>query len=169
MSHVRIRPERPADEQAIAVLIARAFAGHPHSDGSEGAIVERLRRAGALTQSLLAELNGQCVGHIAFSPVRVGAAKLGWYGLAPLAVAPEQQRSGIGSALVHEGLRQLQALGGRGCVVLGEPDYYRRFGFAPHAPLVLAGAPADHFLALAFRAEPPGGVVAYDAAFDAPA
>lgn len=169
MTDLHIRPETTADAAPIAALITRAFTGHPHSDGSEAAIVARLREAGALTLSLVAEQQGQCVGHIAFSPVRVGGAALGWYGLAPLSVAPAQQHQGIGSALAREGLQRLRALGARGCVVLGEPAYYRRFGFAAHAALVLAGVPADHFMALAFAADVPGGAVSYHAAFDPPA
>lgn len=164
-----VRAEVPADAQAIAALITSAFAGHPHSNGSEAAIVERLRAAGALTLALVSTISkARCVGHIAFSPVRIGALDLGWVGLGPLSVAPDHQRQGIGSALAHEGLRQVRSLGARGCVVLGEPDYYRRFGFIARASLVLAGVPADHFLALSFDGTWPSGAVTYATAFDAP-
>ena len=108
---------------------ATAFANHPHSDQREGWIVKRLRAGQALTLSLVADKDGQIVGHIAFSPVQVGGASAGWHGLGPVAVRPEWQGQGIGSALINAGLERLRELGSNGCVVLGEPEFYERLAF----------------------------------------
>ncbi len=164
-SSVRIRPERPADAAAIAGLIERAFAGVPHSSHTEHAIVRELRRAGALAVSLVAEREGALVGHIAFSRVAVEDGTANWYGLGPLAVEPRFQRQGIGAALVRAGLSELRGLGAAGCVVLGDPSYYGRFGFG-HVPLLTyPGPPPECFMAAVFAGAVPRGTVAYHAAF----
>nr|WP_027135222.1 N-acetyltransferase [Geminicoccus roseus] len=163
-----VRDERPGDQAPLRALVTAAFTGHPHSDGSEPGIVDALRADGALAISLVAELGGDMVGQAAFSPVRIGDGSTGWYGLGPVAVAPERQGQGIGSALIEEGLRRLRAQGASGCVVLGEPGYYRRFGFAQDPALTLEGPPAEYFLALRFQPTPAQGAVAYHAAFGGP-
>lgn len=163
----RLRAERPGDAAAIAALHAAAFAGHPHSRQTEAAIVAALRAAGVLTVSLVAEAGGGVVGHVACSPVTVDGREGGWYGLGPVAVAPAQQRRGIGQALVRRALAVLDLLGAQGCVLLGDPAYYGRFGFVPEPALVLPGVPASQFMARPIAAPPPAGVVAYHPAFDA--
>lgn len=165
-----IRPEDPTDAPAIASLIEQAFAGAPHADGSEAGIVDALRAAGALAVSLVAEADGALAGHVALSAVTIGTTGDGtahWYGLGPIAVAPDLQRQGIGSHLVRAGLARLAELGAAGCVVLGDPAYYRRFGFAVQPGLLLPGVPAGHFMALPFGPVRPQGAVAYHAAFTA--
>ncbi len=167
---MHLRPEHPADAPAIDALIAQAFDGHPHSGGTEPAIVRGLRTAGALTLSLVAvDEAGALVGHIAFSPVTIAGLKGHWYGLGPISVRPARQRAGIGSHLMTEGLARLKALGAEGCVVLGEPAYYGRWGFAVHDGLVYPGVPPEYFMALAFGGAVPRGEVAYHAAFSATA
>ena len=89
----------------------------------------------------------------------------GWYGLAPVSVLPSNQNQGIGSKLVKAGLLQLKQLDAKGCVLLGEPSYYKRFGFSPHSGLVLEGVPPEYFQALPFRSGIPKGSVKYHAAF----
>lgn len=164
---MRIRDETEDDEKAVSALIADAFAGVAHSDGSEPAIVAGLRGAGELTVSLVAVADGAIAGHIAFSPVSVGGAAPGaWFGLGPLAVRPVLQGRGIGAALVRDGLRRLKAAGRGGCVVFGDPAYYRRFGFSADHRLTLAGAPAGYFMALPFGADVPAGEVRFHPAFD---
>ena len=165
---MQLRPEHPADAPAIASLIAQAFDGHPHSGGTEPAIVRALRAAGALTLSLVA-VGGDdgIVGHVAFSPVTIAGHPGRWYGLGPISVLPALQRTGIGSRLMNEGLARLKALGAEGCVVLGEPAYYGRWGFAVHPGLVYPGVPPEYFMALAFEGEVPRGEVGYHAAFEA--
>ena len=99
------------------------------SECKEHFIINSLRAAHALTVSLVAETDGQVVGHIAFSPVTISDGATGWYGLGPVSVLPEYQQQGIGTSLINTGLSRLKALGGRGCALVGAPNYYQRFGF----------------------------------------
>lgn len=173
-----IRPECAADAEAIDRVITDAFAGHPFGDQGEAQIVRALRAAEALTVSLVAvtlAVDGSVeagpdpviVGHIAFSPVTPSDGAPRWYGLAPVAVAPQRQRTGIGAALVEAGIAAIRRLGAAGCVVLGDPAYYRRFGFEAFDDLVYADAPPGHFMARAFTGERPSGRVEYHRAFSA--
>jgi putative acetyltransferase len=100
--------------------------------------VDALRSRAKDTISLVAEQGGEIVGHIMFSPVSLAGgaerrAELKLLGLAPMAVAPSQQREGVGSALVRTGLEQCRRQGVAAVVVLGHPAYYPRFGFVPAA------------------------------------
>lgn len=160
-----LRPEAAADVEEIRHLTARAFNGHPHGDGSEPEIIDRLRDAGALTLSLVAEDEGALVGHVAFSPVVLSDGTPGWFGLGPLSVDPGKQRFGIGSALVRAGLHELAAAGAKGCVVMGDPDYYTRFGFKADGALVYPGCAPQYFLNLPLSGPPASGIVAYNPAF----
>jgi putative acetyltransferase len=167
-STLSIRPERPDDIAQIAALTEAAFAGRPYSRGTERFIVGLLRNAGALRVSLVAERDGRLVGHIAFSPVQISDGSSGWYGLGPVSVWPDCQRQGIGQALVRAGLAELRALGAHGCVLLGDPAYYGRFGFAADARLRLPGVPPAFFQALRLDAATPAqGDVSFHPAFDA--
>ena len=169
-----IRDERPADVAVIAAVTRAAFADHPHSSHTEEFIVAALRRAGVLTISLVAEIRdddvGQClqiVGHIGFSPVTIADGSPNWFGLGPVAVTPSYQRRGIGRELIEVGLARLRSLGAAGCVLLGEPEYYVRFGFACEPALTLADVPPEYFLALAFDSRRTAGEVRYHEAFQA--
>jgi GNAT superfamily N-acetyltransferase len=102
-----------------------AFKTLEFSNHTEQFIVAALRAAGSLTVSLVAEVDGRVVGHIAFSPVSISDGTRNWYGLGPLSVLPEYQRQGIGKALVQEGLSRLKGLNAQGCCLVGHPDYYR--------------------------------------------
>ncbi len=161
---MEIRAERAGDEATIRRVTAAAFAGAAHSAGTEPDIIDRLRIADALTISLVAEDQGAIVGHAAFSPVEIGTAA-GWFGLGPVAVAPAQQRRGIGNALVVRGLALLREQGARGCVVLGDPAYYARFGFAHDPRVEYPGPPPEYFQIISFAGPAPAGVVRYHAAF----
>lgn len=163
---MQIRPEQPADCDAIRALTTEAFATAPHSSGTEAAIVDGLRAAGVLTLSLVVVEGEEIVGHVAFSPVTIDGAERGWFGLGPASVRPDRQRGGIGSELIREGLRRLREIGAAGCVLLGDPAYYGRFGFTNDPALVLEGVPPEYFMRLAFGAEMPAGTVRYHAAFD---
>lgn len=145
-----IRPERPDDIAAVRQLHDRAF-GTP----AEGELVDRLRAAHKAVLSLVAERDGQVVGHVLFSPVTVASAPPAWraVGLAPVSVLPEFQRAGIGSALIRAGLEACRQAGYDAVVVLGHVDYYPRFGFArasDHALDNEYGA-TDAFMVLALR------------------
>jgi len=117
--------------------------------------------------SLVAELDGRVVGHIAFSPVAFSDGTRDWYGLGPVSVLPEYQRQGIGRALVKEGLSRLKAMHARGCCLVGHPDYYRQFGFRNAPGLMLEGVPPEFFFALPFDGPMPQGTVAFHEAFAA--
>ncbi|MDO5642876.1 MAG: N-acetyltransferase [Paracoccus sp. (in: a-proteobacteria)] len=160
-----IRPERPGDKAAIAALTTAAFLTAPHSDGTEADIIARLRAAGALSLSLVAVDGARIIGHAAFSPVTIAGGDQGWMGLGPVSVRPARQGRGTGAALIRDGLARIGAAGAGGCVVLGDPGYYQRFGFAALPGLTLPGLPAGYFMALPFKAPPPQGEVAYHPAF----
>ena len=165
-----IRPETPADHAAVREINIAAFAVHPFSRQTEHLIVEALRAAGALTLSLVAEEQGRVAGHIAFSKAPIGGQDLGWFLLGPVAVLPDLQRRGIGSALVRVGLEALRALDAQGCVLVGDPAYYTRFGFRQAARLVYPGVPPEVVLCLPLAGpEPPVepvGEVAHHPAFE---
>lgn len=167
MTSLHIRPAQSQDMPVIRALIKDAFAPTPFSDGTEYLLIDKLEAAGALTLSLVAtDADGAICGHIAFSPVEISDQSRAWYGLGPLAVAPGLQKSGIGGALVRDGLSRLKAMGANGCVVLGSPDYYGRFGFKARQGLELPGFPAEHFMALCLHApRAPSGRLAYNPAF----
>ena len=167
MQNITIRPERDADIEAIRAVVEAAFANHPHSDQSEGRIVDALRTAGALTVSMVAVNADTIVGHSSFSPITIGGAAVDWYGLAPVSVLPAHQNAGIGSALIRDGLARIQALGAQGCVVLGEPAYYERFGFKLDAAHCPDGLPPEYFQVLPFGPSIPEGKAAYHAALSA--
>lgn len=163
-----IRDENPRDCEAIKALVAAAFVDHPHSNQGEARLVGALRDAGALTLSLVAEEAGQVVGHIAFSPVSIDGVEPGWYGLGPVAVRRDRQGQGIGRQLIETGLARLAALGAAGCVLVGEPDFYGRFGFRADPRLTYAGVPPEYFMvrALSAPAVTPAGEVKFHPAFD---
>lgn len=162
---MHIRSEEPADAAEISRVTTAAFHAHPHSDGSEPRIIQRLREAGALSLSLVAVEGAQVVGHVALSPVKLTSGHTGWFGLGPVSVLPARQGAGIGSSLVRKALEWLLAQQAMGCVVLGEPAYYSRFGFQPSARLELAGVPAAYFMELAFIQPAPHARVSYHRAF----
>lgn len=163
---VSIRPETLEDAAAIDAVTRAAFSAAEHASGTEQAIVAALRRAGALTVSLVAQENGGIVGHVAVSPITISDGTGAWFGLGPLCVAPGRQRAGIGGRLVREALSALRTGGAGGCVVLGEPGYYGRFGFRQEPDLTLPGVPPAYFMALLFQGRLPAGTVAYHPSFE---
>lgn len=162
-----IRNETEADIQVIAEVTETAFRTCPYGEHTEQFIIAALRAAGALAVSLVAEIDGNVVGHVAFSPVTISDGSPDWYGLGPVSVLPRHQRQGIGTALVNEGLSLLKARGGKGCVLVGEPAYYQRFGFRNFPALTLEGVPQQYFLALPFGDELSKGTVVFHSAFSA--
>lgn len=162
---MKIRHEEFSDIQAIRAVVADAFTDAPHSSGTETAIVDALRRDGALTISLVAEDEGEVIGHVAFSSVAIDGVATGWFGLGPVAVRSDRQRSGIGQALIRAGLDELRKQGAQGCVVLGDPAYYARFGFSSDPALRYGDVPAEYFQRFGFGQEQPRGMVDYHRAF----
>jgi putative acetyltransferase len=164
---ILIRDETKHDAAEIAEVTAAAFESLEISHHTEQFIIEALRSAGALTLSLVAEVDGCVVGHIAFSPVALSDGTANWYGLGPVSVLPEYQRKGIGKALIQEGLSRLKKLGAKGCCLVGHPQYYRKFGFENVEGLVLAGVPKEVFFALSFDGAIPQGNVMFHEGFKA--
>jgi putative acetyltransferase len=162
-----IREETPFDIDVITEITAAAFADCPHGSHTEQFIIHALRAAGALSVSLVAEIDGRVVGHIAFSPVTISGQFCGWYGMGPVSVRPDCQRKGIGKSLIEAGLLRLRESGAKGCVLVGEPAYYERFGFRNLTELVLEGVPPENFLALLFEENTAWGVVVFHKAFAA--
>jgi putative acetyltransferase len=165
---MRIRNETSDDAAAIEAVTAAAFLEAPHTSHTEQFIVAALRAAGALSVSLVAEAEGNVVGHVAVSPVTISDGTIGWYGLGPISVLPAWQGRGVGSALMRAALEALREMGAAGCVVLGEPAYYGRFGFKAESGLVLPDIPPEYFQAIVFGERPiPQGSVAYHDGFNA--
>lgn len=153
------RPERAADVAAIRAILESAF---PSS--AEARLVDALRASGKLAVSMIAADASGPVGHIAFSPVTVGEAA--GLGLAPMAVLPAHQNKGVGALLVREGLASCTQLGCGFVVVLGEPEYYGRFGFARASNYGLDNEYGvdEAFMALELKPgslPPEGGLVRY--------
>jgi putative acetyltransferase len=166
---IKLRSETDADVASIAEVTEAAFKTLAISSHTEQFIVAALRAANALTVSLVAQLDGRVVGHIAFSPVTISDGTSNWYGLGPVSVLPAYQRQGIGKALIQEGLARLKAIQARGCCLVGHPEYYRKFGFENMLGLGVEGVPPGVFFALAFDGSRPQGVVAFHDAFRASA
>ncbi len=162
---MRLRPEAPQDCSAIENVHVAAFADHPYSRQTEHLIVNALRAAHALTVSLVAEVEGKVVGHIAFSPIKIDSHDCMWFLLGPVGVLPDYQRRGIGRELVREGLKAIRSLGAEGCVLVGDPGYYSRFGFTRHRELVFEGVPAEYCMCLPMTERIPRGSVSHHAAF----
>ncbi|MCB5173996.1 GNAT family N-acetyltransferase [Microvirga lenta] len=162
-SSVQVRPAEPGDRSAIHAIHVAAF-----GQEAEAELVERLERDGDLTLSLVA-CTDRPVGHIAFSRLSlVEMPSIGACALAPLAVDPHAQKQGIGAALVADSLRRLSQSGWDLALVLGDPAYYGRFGFAPEAARAFE-TPYDGLylqaLPLSDRGKEARGPVAYAPAF----
>ncbi len=164
---ITIRHETRDDISTITEVTVEAFKALEVSNQTEQYIIEALRAANALTLSLVAEVGGNVVGHIAFSPVTISDGTLHWYGLGPVSVLPEYQQKGIGKALIQEGLSQLKDIDAKGCCLVGHPRYYRKFGFENVAGLTLEGVPQEVFFALSFDGPIPHGNVTFHEGFKA--
>jgi putative acetyltransferase len=162
---LNIRPETTVDHAAIYDLTKRAFAPMPYAGGDEQDLINKLRDAGALAISLVAEQNGRVVGHIAFSPAFAADGSDGWFTLGPVSAEPELKHQGIGSAIINAGLNMLRERDAAGCVLVGNPAYYSRFGFLPFPELCPAGEPAQFYQMLPLRISQPTAVVGFHPLF----
>jgi putative acetyltransferase len=160
-----IRSEAPPDHPVIHALTARAFAQMPYAAGDEQHLIDRLRTLGALSLSLVAVQTGVVIGHVALSPATHESGATGWFALGPISVAPALQKQGVGAALLAAAKAWLDARQASGCILVGNPRYYCRHGFAPapdHAP---APEPAEYFMAQVLRPPIPAGRFGFHPAF----
>ena len=162
-----IRNETHDDVCAITEVTVAAFKTLEISNHTEQFIVEAMRAAKALTVSLVAEVDGRVIGHIAFSPVTMSDGTRNWFGLGPVSVLPEHQRQGVGKALIREGLAWLKEMNAQGCCLVGHPEYYRKFGFRNISGLGHEGVPPEVFFVLSFGGHTPQGTVAFHEGFTA--
>jgi putative acetyltransferase len=161
LSGVDVRPEAARDAADIRSVVEEAF-----GQAAEADLVDRLRSDGDLVMSLVAVSEG-IIGYAAFSPVAIDGSSAAAVALAPVAVRPPWQRRGVGTALIRDGLRRLAANGVALAVVVGDPDYYGRFGFSRELAAGLK-TPYDaaHVLALPLAGRPTAsGKVRYARAF----
>jgi len=164
---VTIRSEKPGDREAVYAVNSAAF-----DTDAEADLVNSLRELARPLVSLLAEISGAVVGHIMFSPASLEEQPdLPVMGLAPMAVLPSHQSTGIGSKLVVIGLEHCRQLGIKAVIVLGHPDYYPRFGFQPASRFGIESdyeVPDEVFMAMELEAGALNGVngrVSYHEAF----
>lgn len=162
---LNIRLENPSDIESIDNVTVAAFLNAQHTDHTEQFIVKALRNARALTISLVAEDENKIIGHVALSPVTISDGSNDWYGLGPISVMPDEQGKGIGSKLMDVAIAELKKLNANGCVLLGDPNYYHRFGFVPVDNLILADVPPEYFQALLLQGSYPKGNVTYHESF----
>ena len=162
---MEIRHEQTGDEVAIHELTAKAFEPIEYSDGSEPVIIQRLRTDGELFLSLVAILENEIVGHIAFSKVAIGGEDNHWFGLGPIYVAIERQGIGIGGKLINQGLAEIKSSGARGCVLIGDPAYYRRFGFKSDERVTYGEVPHEYVQWFSLDGSLPNGEIEYRPAF----
>jgi putative acetyltransferase len=167
LKNILIREEKNTDHHAISEVTIAAFEKMEISNHTEQFIIQALRSAKALSVSLIAEVDGRVVGHIAFSPVTMSDGTKDWYGLGPVSVHPDFQRKGIGKALIREGLLRLKGLKAKGCCLVGHPQYYRQFGFENVEGLIYESVPPEAFFVLSFDGNIPEGHVVFHEGFKA--
>jgi putative acetyltransferase len=165
---VQICAETSNDRDAVHAVNVSAF-----ETAAEANLVDCLRDQATPVISLVADGEGDIVGHIMFSPVALSeCAEVNMMGLGPMAVVPERQEKGIGSALVQKGLEECKRLGIAVVVVLGHPDYYPRFGFSPSSEFGIDSeydVPEEVFMIMELIPKAlsgKGGTVKYHAAFN---
>jgi putative acetyltransferase len=159
--------ETESDHAAVRAVNEAAFESPAEAD-----LVDALRQQARPVISLVAESGGEIVGHIMFSPISLDDDdEMVIMGLAPMAVSPANQREGIGSALVREGLARCRQIGSGAVVVLGHPQYYPRFGFVPASEFGIDSeydVPDEVFMALEIQPgalDNIGGIARYHEAF----
>jgi putative acetyltransferase len=160
-----LRLEHADDHAAIYDVTKRAFTPMPFSDGDEQELIGRFRDAGVLALSLVAEMDGAVVGQITLTPAFAADGSPGWFALGPIAVAPEFQSKKIGSKLMKAAMAWLGEQDAAGCVLVGNPAYYNRFGFAQYPALAPESEPAEYYQILPLRVQEPSVVVGFHPLF----
>lgn len=163
---ITIRPETSDDAPAIHALTRRAFATVPYADGDEQDLIDRLREAGALLLSLVAERDGAIVGQVTLSPATHETGVAGWLALGPVSAEPDLKHQGIGSALIRAAIDWMKAQGASGCILLGNPAYYGRFGFAVSPAQSPENLPGQYFQVLTLECAAPSGRFGFHPLFD---
>lgn len=162
---ILIRPERADDHVAIHDVTQHAFAPMPYADGDEQLLIGKLRDAGALALSLVAEHDGVVVGQITLSLAFAADGSPGWYALGPVSVEPALKHQGIGGQLIRAGIAWLRDQDAAGCILIGNPVYYSRFGFRVFSELASAGMPAQYYQILPLRVAEPDMAVRFHPLF----
>ncbi len=161
----QLRPEKNGDENAIYHLTQLAFSTMPFSNGAEGGIINQLRADGDLYLSLVIASGLNIIGHVAFSPVEIKETSQGWFGLGPVAIHPDHQRQGHGTRLITAGLETLIDRGALGCVLIGDPLYYSRFGFINYGQVSFPPLPTEYVHWRSFSDLMPKGPITFAPAF----
>lgn len=162
-----IRPEHADDYAAIYDGTKRAFAPTLFAGGDEQEWIGRFRGAGVLALSLLAEMDGRVVGQITLTPAFAADGSPGWFALGPIAVAPEFPSKKIGSEMMGAVIVWLREQDAAGCVLVGNPAYYSRFGFKRYPALAPEREPAEYYQILPLRVKEPSVVVGFHPLFHA--
>jgi putative acetyltransferase len=165
MSAIDIRDEEQADQSAIRLVTEIAFRDRPYAGGDEQDVIDRLRAGGALTLSMVALDGDELIGQITLSPAKINDGSGPWFALGPVSVTPTRQGEGIGAALINEGLKRIELLGALGCILTGNPDYYRRFGFQLSPPNTPANEPEEFFMLKLLKGPQPSGTFSFHDAF----
>lgn len=160
-----IRPEYFHDHEAIAAVTQRAFAPMPFADGDEQHLPRKLRDAGDLSLSLVAEKADKLIGQITFSPAIARDGSQGWFALGPVAVDPEYQSLGIGGQMIISGIDWLYKQDAAGCILVGNPSYYSRFGFISFPSLCPIQNLKQFFQILPMRIKQPKTIVDFHPLF----
>lgn len=156
-----IRDETPADIVVVQTLTEAAFAPMSFSNGTEALALAGLREADDLRLSLVAETDGQVVGHVAFSDVLLNGEPSKWVGLGPIAVRRELQKQGIGTALVNAGAKRLSDEGAFGMVLIGNPMVYGPMDFVSDDRLSYRDLPTRLVQYRAFGDRVPEGEITF--------
>jgi putative acetyltransferase len=165
MLKIEIRKESEADQASIRTLTETAFQGRPYAGGDEQDVIDRLRHSKALTLSLVATQEGEVIGQVTFSPAVVEDASSPWFALGPVSVLPSRQGEGIGAALIEEGLARITAMGARGCILTGDPNYYSKFGFGLSPMNSPENEPEEYFQLKLLGSDLPIGRFSFNRAF----
>lgn len=162
-----IRHETEADFQKIYKLTQAAFAPMPFSQGDEPELIDKLRNCGALALSLVAqsESDGEIIGHVAISPATHSNSDALWFGLGPISVAPNHQKQGIGTKLIAAAKEWILGQGAIGCILVGNPNYYSRYGFILSPDNCPIKEPKEFFMVWCLAKEIPIGNFAFHNAF----